>query len=173
MIRSLHAPHTLDKPVVRAAVSVGPQFVGTTTSFAFGLTGLAKNVTYTCQLLLGTVVQAVTSASYTGGAGTVTSSNNTISINIPAGTGTADVLGITVVSPVRTTGTYSLKVSPPTGAATTIKVYYDTAFGWSLTPSTTVTGNELITGNLVISGRVVSVQDIIIGGRSLLQIING
>lgn len=172
MIPYLHAPHLVN-PTVRAATPVLSGFGGTTTSFVFGLTGLTKNVIYTCQLLLGTVVQTVSSVSYTGSAATVTSGNNTISINVPAGTGTASVLAITVVSPIRTTGTYSLKVTPRTGTATTITLHYHTAFGWSLTSPTTVTGNELITGSLVINGSVVSVQDIIIGGRSILQIING
>lgn len=172
MIRSLHAAHTLDDSAVRAFFTP-TGFVGTTTSFVFGLTGLKKNTTYTCQLFLGTVVQTITSASYSGSAATVTSSNNRILVNVPAGTGTASVLGITLTSPVITPGKYSLKIAPPTGSSKTITLYYVTAFGWSLTLPKTVTGNERITGSLVINGSVVSVQDIIIDGRSILQIING
>jgi len=174
MIRSLHAAHTLDDSAVRAFFTP-TGFVGTTTSFVFGLTGLKKNTTYTCQLFLGTVVQTITSASYSGSAATVTSSNNRILVNVPAGTGTGtvSVSGITLTSPVITPGKYSLKVAPPTGSSKTSTLYYDTAFGWSLTLPKTVTGNESITGSLVVNGSVVSVQDIIIGGRSILQIING
>jgi hypothetical protein len=172
MIRSLHAAHTLDDSAVRAFFTP-TGFVGTTTSFVFGLTGLKKNTTYTCQLFLGTVVQTITSASYSGSAATVTSSNNRILVSVPAGTGTASVSGITLTSPVVTSGKYSLKIAPPTGSSKTITLYYDTAFGWSLTLPKTVTGNERITGSLVVNGSVVSVQDIIIGGRSILQIING
>jgi len=172
MIRSLHAGHTLSKPTVHAAVSVGTGFVGRTGSFTFGLSGVTKNTIYSCQLLLGTVVQTITSVSYTGNDAIVSSNNNTISINVGNGTGTISVLGITVVTPVTTAGLYSLKVSPPTGSAIITKVYYNTGFGWSLTLPTTVTGNQVITGSLAVSGSVVSVQDIIIGGRSILQLLN-
>ena len=178
-------------PVVKAA---GPALVftsGTTSAVTFSLSGLTKGVTYNLQLVSNKVPMTVSGSGGSGGTLSGTSTT-TLSLVVPAGSGTATVTGLVITAPTDddiTSPTLNYKLSTVVKyTSISTKWVYDHSFGagWLATPSatkvTTTTGNQKVTGILhahggvtsaaitgtTVTGTTVTGGDVILNGVSLL-----
>jgi len=154
-------------PVVRAAIA--RTFTsGTTTSFTFSLTGLARTgATYSVGLFSPTNVQ-LTGLTASGSGFTGTSVTDLTLVAVGA---TASGLTITTGT-LSSDGLYTLKVRLSTAATyptSKITVYYDKTFsaGWlAVRPKvTTVTGNQVVTGGFNVVGSLLQ-NGVAIGGTT-------